>query len=325
MPEKWKHTLPACLFFTMILVMNPLRGQDSTTGEPDLGWHNTTDLSVVFTNGNSDAETVGFTNVLGRRWERGRFQLKLDAVKSDTADDRFLQIEPGVEWRPGEMPASGGTRIVEPELEPDVEKYFAEAFYDRRIFETFRWRTGASWDRDLDAGIINRYIGFASLGHQWRNTETLVLYTGYGLSYTDREEQTLDPEKDERFAGLRFEGTWNAKLNEVVGFENDIRANMSLEDSSDYTVEVNNALSVSMTERLALKIGFRWLYNNEPALEDLDIIARVTVIDPDGTLGTGDERFRTVENGGIELDLGEGKERKETLDKIFRVSLTIRL
>jgi putative salt-induced outer membrane protein YdiY len=325
MAGKSRPALPICLIATAILITNPAAGQDSPGSKPDLGWHNSTDLSFVLTEGNSDAETIGFKNILGKRWEKSRFQLKLDATKSDTADDRILVVASGVECQVGATPPQAGTRIEEPPVEPDVEKYFAEVFYDRDILEEFRWRAGASWDRDRDAGILDRYIGFASVGHQWRETKTLVLYTGYGLSYTDREEESPDPEKEDKFAGLRFDGTWNAKASKAVGFENDVTANMSLKDTGDYSVEVNNALAVSMTEKLSLKISFRWLYNHEPALEDLDVIARVIIVDPDGTPGTGDERFRTVDSGGFEVNLGEGRERKETLDKIFRVSLGIKL
>jgi len=47
------------------------------------------------------------------------------------------------------------------------------------------------------------------------------------------------------------------------------------------------------------KVRLQWLYEKEPALEsDLDVIAFVEVINPDGIPGSGDERFRTRHPAG---------------------------
>ena len=92
----------------------------------DLGWYNSTELSLVVTEGNSETQTVGFKNMLGRRWRSSRLKVKLDAVRSDTADDRFLLLEPGLTWAAGDDPPPGQVTLVKPSAEPDVEKYFAE-------------------------------------------------------------------------------------------------------------------------------------------------------------------------------------------------------
>ena len=102
--------------------------------EAERAWSNTTDLSVVITEGNSNARTLGFNNVYKRNWENARFQLKLDAVRSETADDRFVRLEEGITWLPGETPTVTTGVTVEPSVEPDVEKYFAEGRYDRQMY-----------------------------------------------------------------------------------------------------------------------------------------------------------------------------------------------
>jgi hypothetical protein len=54
-----------------------------------------------------------------------------------------------------------------------------------------------------------------------------------------------------------------------------------------------------MVGHVSLKVSIQWLYENEPALEsDLDVVAFVEVINPDGIPGSGDERFRTLSSGG---------------------------
>jgi hypothetical protein len=69
-----------------------------------------------------------------------------------------------------------------------VEKYFVRGFYESDFGPRRSWRAGASWDRNEDAGIFNRYIVDGGLGTRWRDTQDLRLYTGYARSFTDREE-----------------------------------------------------------------------------------------------------------------------------------------
>lgn len=78
-----------------------------------------------------------------------------------------------------------------------------------------------------------------------------------------------------------------------------------------------------MSKHVSLKVSLQYLFNNEPALEDVDVIARVVLEDPDGTPGTGDEFFRTVTSGGSEIVLSEGQVHKEQLDTVFRTALVI--
>jgi hypothetical protein len=286
-------------------------------------WTNSTDLSMVVTDGNTEAETWGFKNTLRRNWKRARFQLKLDSVKSGTADDRFVVIEPGLEWFPGEEIPAGATSVVTPGLDPDVERYFAEGRYDRDITKRLLWHLGGSWDRNEDAGILNRYIGFGGLGHVWRKDEDFRFATSYGVSYTDREEDEPDPEKDDQFFGLRLSWDYMNKFGKVAVYENDFTANMSQKDTSDYSLNMVNALSVNVSDHLAMKVSLQWQYENEPALEDVDVVAYVELVDPDGEPATGDEFFRTVSSGGFELTIGEEDIRKDELDTIFRTSLVI--
>ncbi len=66
----------------------------------------------------------------------------------------------------------------------------------------------------------------------------------------------------------------------------------------------------------------RWSEPTELALGRA-VVARVTLIDPDGAPGSGDELFETVMDGGVLLDFGTGQIRKAGLDAIFRTALVI--
>lgn len=79
-----------------------------------------------------------------------------------------------------------------------------------------------------------------------------------------------------------------------------------------------------MSERLSLRVSSQWRYNSLPALESVNVVAQVVIVDPDGVPGSGDELFETVESGGSSQVVGSVRERKERLDTVFTTSLTIR-
>ena len=72
-----------------------------------------------------------------------------------------------------------------------------------------------------------------------------------------------------------------------------------------------------------LNVNLQLTYAGEPALEEVDVVARAILIDPDGIPGTGDEYFETVQSGGVEIVVGEDTLRRDNLDTTFRTSLQI--
>jgi hypothetical protein len=314
-----RSVLTACAGLAMA---GAVLAQDAET-EAKKKWSNETELGIVATRGNSTTQTLGLKDTLRRFWNKARFQLKLQGTLQQSGDDRERVVDPGFTWEPGAPPpADVTTTLVTPPVETDNEIYLIEGRYDRDIRKNLTWNAGASWDRNVDAGIINRYIVFGGVGNVWWDREDLHFYTTYGLSWTDRQEEDPDPEKDDRFPGFRFTWDYLNQWGKVTTYENDWTVNVNLKDAADYSFDMVNKLTVSMAKHLSLSVSLQWLYNNEPALEDVDLIAYVEVVDPDGVPGSGDEFIRTTD-GGAELNLGEVQERKDSLDTIFMTSLVI--
>ena len=116
-----------------------------------------------------------------------------------TSDDHFFMVAPGIEFPVGGAPANPPTSLIKPEPTLDVANDLISGSYERNITPKFFWNAGGSWDRNDDAGILNRYILHAGVGNKWADTERRRFTTSYGISYTDREEENPDPEKDRRF------------------------------------------------------------------------------------------------------------------------------
>jgi putative salt-induced outer membrane protein YdiY len=296
-----------------------------TTAEqkPPDRWSNQTELSLVVTHGNSSVQTLGFKNTLEYKADAGRTRLRIDALRSDTSDDAYLQVEPGITFLPGQNPPPDfSTNAVRPGAEPDVSRFFSEARFEGNLPNKATWNTGASWDHNSDSGIVSRTIVFGGLGRAWYDRKDLVLRTTYGVSWTDRVEEVHDPEKDQKFLGARVTSDYMQKWGTVT-YDNDFTFNINFKDFGDYNIDLVQGVAVNMSTHIALKVSLQLIYASEPALEEVDVIAHVIVVDPDGVPGSGDEFFETVPSGGAEIKVRDGELRREPLDTTVRTTLQI--
>ena len=299
----------------------PAVAQDE--GEAAPGWTNETELSLALTGGNSTARTFGFGDTVRHAREGSRLQVRLSGIRSGTAGDRFLLVDPGVRFPIAGAPEDPGTRLVRPRVDTEVENYLASGRYEMDVSERFFWNAGGGWDRNSDAGILNRYTAFAGVGNVWSDNDTVRFSTSYAASYTNRAEETADPGKDSRFAGARLGWSYRHRFSGSAVYENELTANVNLSAASDYSFNMTHALGADLGTHLALRVGLQWLYEHEPAPEDVAVVARVEVVDPDGVPGSGDELFETVTDGGAAVTLGTSRIRKDRLDTIFRTALVI--
>lgn len=291
--------------------------------KPPNKWSNSTELSYVLTQGNSNIESLGFKDTFEYKPPNGRMRIKLDSLHTFTSDDPFLQVQSGITFQPGETPTNFSTNTVRPSPDPDVTRDFVEGRYDGDLSKKVTWNAGASWDRNLDAGIVSRSIVFGGLGNVWRDDKDFKFRSSYGLSYTDRQEDIKDPEKDQRFPGARVTAYFMDTWWKTTTYDIDLTYNVSLTDLHDWNADLTQGVAVGMNKWLSLKISLQLTYASEPALEEVDLIVRAILIDPDGIPGTGDEFYQTVDSGGTEIKIGEDVLRKLNLDTTFRTSLLI--
>ena len=296
--------------------------------DPDatkLGWSNASDFSLVVTGGNSASQTLGLSDKLRYVWPDSRFSFDATGVFSNTSDDRYFLLQPGLVFPVGAPAPNATTTLVKPEPTADVSTFMIGGRYDKNITPRFFWNAGATWDHNRDAGIDRRYVAFAGLGNTWADNERRRVATTYNLSYTDRKEDKPDPEKNTRFGGARLGWDYAEHFTAATTFDSDFTSNFNLTDAADFSINTTNALSVSMNNHLSLRLSLQWLYENQPALEtDLDVIAFVELLNPDNVASSGDESFRTVESGGAKIIVGTADARKDKLDTIFRTALVIK-
>ena len=265
-------------------------------GEKKLGWSQSADLSYVLTAGNSDTTTLGLSYKGTRSWTKSSLSLLFTGIRAQT-DNEVAVCSDGTCALPTDFELVALKEVT-------AENYFAEARYDRNISKKLFWFVGGSWYRNVPSGLDDRYIGFAGLGNTWWDREDLVFKTDYALSYVKEQDAIPDPTKDDTFAGFRFAWDYHNAFGKTMAYDNDFIVNLNLEETSDYQLNMINAFSVAMTEKLALKVSLQWLYDNDPALVSIGLFT----IDPN-------------DPGSIMVDTIDVL--ADELDTIFRTSLVI--
>ena len=141
---------------------------------------------------------------------------------------------------------------------------------------------GAGWDRNVPAGIQNRYVAFAGVGNYWFRSDRRTWRTDYSATATKQDNVVDDPNFDDTFAGVRLTSTFLQKFGEGDhgSYGNDTIVDENLSETTDWRVDMTNWVAINMTGHLALKVSLQWLYDNLPALKQVNLYP---ANDPGGT------------------------------------------
>jgi len=266
-----KRSAPA-LVLAAILSFLPTFAQESPAGmeaggegaapqEPARRWSDSAEFSYVILSGNSSASTLGAKNTYEWTDEISTFTLKARGIRAESE-------------RKDERRAVGTVndfRVVEGKNEVTAENYAVEGRYEHTLSERAFWYSGVSWERDRFKGIQNRYVGAAGIGTLWVDTERATFKTEYAATFTSEDEVVDDPETDDSFAGVRLSSSFARRFAASSEYTNDTVFDGNVDESSDWRASMINAVSVSINDRLKLKVSLEWLYENEPASEELNL------------------------------------------------------
>ncbi len=258
-------------------------------GEKDLGWSDAAELTFVATSGNAESSTLGLNNKLVRKWEAASFKLEAGALRAETTTTTREAVDTGAGILVRERSESALT----------AEKYFLRGKYSRTVSERLVWFAGGGWDRNEFAGVANRYFAVGGIGHVWFDGEDASFQTDYGLTYTRQEDVIEDPRADDSFLGLQLGWDYRRRLTSSTIYESDLRVDQNLDDTSDLRADFANSLAVSMSERLAIKLGLELLFDNQPSR------VLVPLVDPAGN------------------PLGSVPVALDKLDSLFSVALVV--
>jgi putative salt-induced outer membrane protein YdiY len=252
------------LFITIaaiaLFVVVPAFAED----EEKIGWSTTAEVGIIATSGNSETQTLSFKDETIRRWEKSSFRIKAGALRAETTTTtpEAVQLVP-----------AGPIVINEPESKAtNAEAYYFEGRYNRKIHDKFFWFAGAGWDQNRPAGIDSRTTAFGGVGNLWRDDDKIKWGTDYALSYTDQEDVNPSPNSVGDYAGLRVSWIYRHKFTESTEYFNDFVVDVGLDNSDNWRADMLNAVAVTISKKLALKVSLQHMYNNLPPIELLTVV-----------------------------------------------------
>lgn len=252
------------LLALITLAVSPAQAQDAE--EKKLGWFDTAELSFVATDGNAEASTFGFKNMLRRVWENATFTLDASALRAEsTTITRRAVGTSADDFRVQE--------ITNTEL--TAESYSLRSRYARNFSKRLFWYGSAGWSRNELAGIANRYTAGSGIGHIFADIDSYRFKLDYGLTYTSEEE--VDTSGTEEFLGAQLSVDYFRQITPTTAYTHTLVIDENLDDTDDLRADMINALAVSISERLALKLSLQLLYDHQPARQAVPLVL------PDGT------------------------------------------
>ena len=251
-------------------------------GERELGWFFTTEFTAVWTAGNSVTNTFGLDAKARRAWERTELTLSAGGIRSETTKRTRTAVGTAADFN-----------VVETEnREKTAESFYGRGRLDYTISPKFFAFGGADWQRNTFAGIDSRMLFALGAGNSWVESDRVRFKTDYSATYTFQEDVVANPFFKTNFPGVRLQYDLGWKPTGTTEFTSVFIGDWMFskepgttapeeESGQDLRVDFTNALSVSISSKLALKPSWQLLWRNDPALSEVPLFAT------DGTdLGT---------------------------------------
>lgn len=248
----------------------------------DPGLYANADLSYVLTSGNSSSSSLGFKGDLTERWGKHALSFAAGGIRASSSS-------PDARYAVG-TPDDFEVRV--PDAEPTAEAYHGRGRYDYRLSDRLFYTAGAGWERNRFSGIDNRWVADTGLGYVFLNNERTSFRGRAGVTYTS-EDYTVEDDRDGSFVGARLGWDFRQKLFENTTFTHTLVADENLEETDDLRVDAQFGLHVAMSSTLGLKVNWRLLWDNLPALSEVPLVGSggvptgITVLAPYKELDQG--------------------------------------
>lgn len=250
----------SCVTLSLLALALGPRSELSAQEEREPGWYDQAELSLVVTAGNTQSNTFGIKNRLERIFPSARLAF----------DAGGLRVESGTTVRTAIGTPGDFAVIEDTDTETKAENYFASLRYDRELSNRSYIYGSGGWVRNRFAGIDDRWTGAVGLG--WKLLETERTAFQADLAATVTSEQPVVGESSS-FGGLRFTWDLSHELTETTKFTSALTVDENLSDTQDLRADFDNAVAVDISGALALKTGVKLLFDNQPALEDVVLLA----------------------------------------------------
>ena len=222
-------------------------------------WTDKAEMSFVLTSGNSESSSLGVRNTLTRDFHSSTIRL----------DAGGIRVESGTITRTAVGTGQADFTITEQtDRETTAENYFAELRFDHELSERTYVYSSGGWIRNRFSGIDNLWMGAAGFGVNLVSSDRSTFDVDLGATVAN-EDRIIGA--SETFGGLRLTWEYKRQVTETAEFLSHLVVDESLSDTDDLRAEFDNSIGVAISNVLALKTGLKILFDNQPALEEVDL------------------------------------------------------
>jgi len=254
-------------------------------------WKLAVELGGVWTQGNSESNTTALDITATKAWARSDMKAQAGGTRTkSTIISRFA-----------EGTVDDFTVTEEKNSETTADLYYARGIYNYNVSKRFFVYSGIDWLRNVPAGTDSRFLVALGGGNTWADSDKVSFNTRYSFTYTFEEDVVENPFAKANFPGLRLGYGLAHQITETTDLTSEATVDWNLDNTDDVRIDWGNAISVSVTKKLFLRVGQQLFWRNDPALTDVSLLQ--------GGVDTGEV---------VPVPL-------EQLDNIFRLSLVVKI
>jgi putative salt-induced outer membrane protein YdiY len=265
--------------------------QEEEDAEDKYRWKLAAELGGVWTQGNSESNTTSLALTATKAWARSDVKAQAGGTRTKSA----------VISRFAEGTVDDYTVTESKDYETTADLYYVRGLYNFNVSERLFVYTGADWLRNVPAGTDSRFLLALGGGNNWADSDKVSFNTRYSFTYTFEEDVVENPFAKANFPGLRVAYGLEYQLTETTDFSSESTVDWNLDNTDDVRIDWANAVSVSVTKKLFLRVGQQLYWRNEPALTDVTLLQ--------GGVDTGEV---------VPVPL-------KKLDNLFRLSLVVKI
>lgn len=250
----------AAVSMALTFTASPALAQDEE--EKPLGWFYTAELGFTLAGGNASTNSLSFGGSIRYEWDNATWLIEAAGLRAEqTTRTRIAVGADPLDFTVVESSSSDLT----------AETYLAATRYDRMLGGNWFAFAAGAWLRNTFAGIDSRWTLGTGVGNAWWDTERLRFKTDYGLTYTNQTDVVPDPTVSDSYVGLGAGADFWYKVTSTTDIESQLNFITSFADSGNWRSNWLNAITVAISEALALQASLLFQYNNMPALEAVSL------------------------------------------------------
>ena len=231
--------------------------QEEVAGEPleesVKPWSNAAEASYVKTSGNSSASTLALSNRFAYNFTYSELLFDVEFMRASTTTTIRSNVD--------------GELVEEEFSETSAERYEIVGSYRQNILNNMFWYARGDWYKNRFAGINSRLSGGGGVGYRFVETPATLFVGELGFALTD---ESLTNDTGETFIDIRGALEGRFKITETTDFSFLVSAADNLQNTKNLRVKFDAAVSVAVSNTLALRVGYLLDYRNDPVVQVIE-------------------------------------------------------